>query len=216
MEQPRQSTLKRVNRHIRTRLISGMLLLIPVVVTILFIQFVVTGMASFLTPFVKRVPGISDQATMAVSTVLFVLLVYAVGVIAAHIMGRRLLGLGESVLLHIPVIRTIYAASKQVVDSFSLSNRSTFKSAVLVEFPRKGSRAIAFVMGASRDRQGVPVYRVFVPTAPNPTSGFLLILREDQMRQTAMPVEEALKMIVSGGVLGPDEFDLGPSDPDRQ
>jgi len=196
----------RIERHIRSRMLSGLFVLIPFGITVLVIRFLGSAVASFLRPFVKALLGPTRPGVeMAISVVAFLLLVYLVGLVAAHIAGRRLVAIGENIVMKIPIVKTIYAASKQMVETFSLSNRSSFQSVVYVGFPSPNVNAIGFVTGTSRAPDGRLRYRVFVPTAPNPTSGFLLIIDADKVTPTRLSVEDAIKLVISGGVLGPEK-----------
>jgi uncharacterized membrane protein len=143
---------------------------------------------------------------LAISLAIFVALVYLVGLITAHVAGRRLVAFAEQTLLRVPVVRAIYGATKQVVDALSLSNRGAFKSVVLVEFPRPGMWALAFATGTVRCSDGEVLCKVFIPTSPNPTTGFFELLPCRSVRWTLLTVEQGLKMILSGGVVSPDEI----------
>ena len=194
-----------------SHLLSGLLVLVPLWITVLVIKMVFTAMASVLQPVVQLAgKALPDYVVFLISVGVFVLLVYFVGVITAHVFGRRLVAFGEALILRIPVVRSIYGASKQVVDAISVSQSSAFKSVVLVEFPRPGMQAIGFVTGTVETEPGRRLQKVFVPTAPNPTTGFLVILPADQVRTTNLSVEAGLKMIVSGGVIAPDQIATAP------
>ncbi len=195
------------SRHIRNRFVSGVLVLVPIAITIFVLRLVFALLSGFLMPVLK--PFVGDFPAWAVyllAVASTLLLIYAMGSLTAFMIGRRLLNLAEQILLHVPLIKTIYSASKQVVNTFSASNRETFKETVIVEFPRTGSYAVGFITGTILNPAGAPLYRVFVPTTPNPTSGFLILLPPDQVMHTDMTVEDGVKMIVSGGVLAPPQY----------
>ncbi len=132
------------------------------------------------------------------------LFLYLVGLVTAFVVGRRLLTLGESIILRIPLIKSVYSLSKQVVDVFATSKSNAFRSVVVVEFPRPGLKAIGFVTGMMKDVDGKELTKVFVPTAPNPTTGFLELVPTEQVQATDMKVEDAFTMLVSGGVISPE------------
>ena len=197
-----------VGRHIRRRLISGVFVLVPIGITVFTLAFVYAATASFVAPFVRMALGllldehtIGDWVIQAVSFAIFVLLVYVIGLITTNILGKKLVALGETLILRIPVMKSIYSVSKQVVDAISSSNQGAFKSVVLVEFPRAGVKSLGFVTGTFDDNSGSRVYKVFVPTSPNPTTGFLLFVSAGEIHETGLSVEEAFKMLISGGVL---------------
>lgn len=195
------------NRHIRNRFVSGILVLVPVAITIFVLRLVFASLSGFLMPVLKPFVGdLPEGAVYLLAVASTLLLIYAMGALTAFMVGRRMLNLAEQIILQVPLVKTIYSASKQVVSTFSSSNRETFKETVIVEFPRTGSHAVGFITGTILDPSGAPLYRVFVPTTPNPTSGFLVLLPPDQVMHTDMSVEDGVKMIVSGGVLAPLQY----------
>jgi uncharacterized membrane protein len=144
--------------------------------------------------------------------VLAVLLLF-VGVLATNIFGRKLVRGWESFLKQVPVVKTIYQVLKAVVDTFSIHNREQFSRVVLVEFPRKGQYSIAFVTGITKGEiQRITPERlvnVYVPTTPNPTSGYFLFVPEPEIIPLTMSVEDGMKMVISGGMYTPASED-GP------
>ena len=209
------STLGNIGRHLRSRLVSGLFVLVPIGITVFTLNFVFRATASVVEPLVSfglgwflGVGQVSDTVIRAFSFVLFVILMYIVGVIATHILGVRFIALAEGLILRIPVIKSIYSVSKQMVDAISSTNRNAFKSVVLVEFPRPGVRTLGFVTGTVDDRAGGRMFKVFVPTAPNPTTGFLLFVAAAEIQETGMSVEEAFKMLISGGVISGDKLEI--------
>jgi len=197
----------RAGCHVRNRLVSGVLVLVPLAITLAVLSFIFNLLTGFMRPLLRGIlVGWPEYVLTAIALVVMVFVVYVVGIIAAHIIGRRFLSFGESLIMRVPVVKTIYAATKQVLDTFSRAGKANFKAVVLIDFPRAGSRGLAFVTGSMKDANGTPVYRVFVPTAPNPTSGFLVLLPPDQVRFTDISVEDGVKMLISGGVLSPETF----------
>jgi uncharacterized membrane protein len=119
------------------------------------------------------------------------------------VVGRRILGLGERLVLRLPFVKMIYSTSKQVVAAFQGQQRRAFKSVVFIEFPRPGMKAVGFVTGQVRLEDGTAWETVFVPTTPNPTTGFLQLVPAGTAVQTGYTVEEGVKMIMSLGALTP-------------
>ncbi|NLN16085.1 MAG: DUF502 domain-containing protein [Firmicutes bacterium] len=157
------------------------------------------GLAVFLVG--RRVPGLG--------ALLSLLLVLGVGVIGANVLGRRMIEFGESLLLRLPLVRTVYTSIKQLLMGFVLDNKDAFQQVVLVEYPRPGMYSLAFVT-----RQGAPwyqgegseeLYSIFIPTTPNPTSGYMLLVPREQVEFVDLSVEDALKMIISGGLISPNK-----------
>lgn len=194
-------------RYVRTRLISGFLVLVPLWITYFVAKTLFGGMGSVLQPLFRLLPWeLSPAVTWFLSVMAFLFCVFLAGVVTSRVIGRRLLGWGESMILRVPVIKSIYGAAKQVIDAISLPGKSSFQSVALVEFPRAGMYALGFVTGEMRDEHGEVWARVFVPTSPNPTSGFLQLVRSKEIRTLDMTVESAVKVIVSGGFIAPDTF----------
>jgi len=198
---------KKVEHHFRGRIVAGLFVIVPLWITFLVLKMLFHAMASFLIPLIDALPlpiKLNDTVLAVISVCAFILLVYVVGVISAYVIGRKLVSFGESLIMKIPVVKSIYSAARQVVDAFSMSNKDAFKSVVFVEFPRPGLRVIGFVTGTFTDETGKRFYKVFVPTVPNPTTGFLELLTDSDIEVTNMSVEVGMKMLVSGGVLSPD------------
>jgi len=135
-----------------------------------------------------------------------IILVYLVGILASNFGTRRLVDYGQSLLGRIPIVRPIYSSIKQIVDSFSAPGKAGFKRVVVAEFPMKGTRTIGFVTNESLDKAGNRLLYIFIPTAPNPTSGFLQIVKEENVIQVDTSVNDALKMVVSAGKVLPKEI----------
>jgi uncharacterized membrane protein len=199
------------SKHLRARLISGILVLIPLGITLFILNILLASLTSFVRPLLSPFVGeIHKYAVTLIALGITTLIIYFTGLITNHLIGRRMIHLGERLLMKMPIIKSVYSASKQVVDTFSSSTKAAFKAVALVEFPRKGSLAIGFVTGSMTNPEGQLVYRVFIATTPNPTTGFLLFIPADEVQFTDISVEDAVKMIVSGGVLSPDSYQKRP------
>jgi uncharacterized membrane protein len=183
---------------------SGLVVLIPLVVTIAVIRFAFNFTSGILLPFVD--PALAAwpaAARAALSLAILLTVVYALGVIATQAVGRRVLALGEGLVLKVPFVKVIYSASKQVVATFQGQKSQAFKSVVFVEFPHQGMRAIGFVTSRIEREDGSLWNLVFVPTTPNPTTGFLQLVPVDKVTPADMSVEDGVKMVMSLGVLPP-------------
>ncbi len=203
---------KRTLARLRNRMASGLVVLVPVVVTVLVLRLLLSVMAGILLPVID--PTVASWPPIwreALSLAALVVVVYVLGEVATHVVGRRVLGVGDAILLRVPLVKVVYSASKQVVAAFRRPAARAFKSVVLIEFPRQGMRSVAFVTGKLTGSGGETWYTVFVPTTPNPTSGFLQIVRESEIIRTDYTVEEAVKMIMSLGVLVPDRVSSVPT-----
>lgn len=186
--------------------IAGLLIWLPLAVTIWVIRFIVSSMDGVLPEWM--IPDVVERYHIpGVGLVAAVLLVFLTGVLAANIIGERLLVWWELLLARIPIVRTIYSSVKQVSDTVLSPNGQAFRQAVLVQYPRQGAWTIAFLTGVPG--RGVAEHlpgehvSVYVPTTPNPTSGFFLLLPRSEVIALDMSVDAALKYIVSMGVVAP-------------
>jgi uncharacterized membrane protein len=197
--------------HLRSRFISGILVLIPLAITLFILNVILASLTAFVRPLLRPFVGeISEYAVTLIALVVTTLIIYFTGLVANYVIGRRLIRIGERLLMKMPIIKSVYSASKQVVDTFSSTTKAAFKAVALVEFPRKGCLALGFVTGSMTNPDGQLMYRIFLATTPNPTTGFLLILPAEEVQFTDITVEEGVKMIVSGGVLSPESYQRRP------
>jgi uncharacterized membrane protein len=190
-------------------LIAGLLVWVPLGITIWVLHFLLTSLDQVLVVLPeslqpRRLLGYDIPGFGVV--VAFVILL-ATGIIAANFFGQRLIGAWESVLGRIPFVKSIYSSVKQVSDTLLSSKGNAFRKALLVEFPRPGSWTIAFQTGTPAAAVA-PVLTgdhvsLYVPTTPNPTGGYFLMLPRSEVRELDMTVDEALKYIISMGVVAP-------------
>ena len=210
---PKRRKKKTFKAIVRRRIMSGLLVVVPVGLTIFILRFLYQLTAGQLTPMMRPLfRTLPDYVVPAASIVLLLLVTYAVGIVARVFIGRKLIAFMELVLENIPLVKTVYGASKQVVQTLSLQDdASQFKSIVIVDFPRKGMKTFAFVTGkiVFRDEETGEMrshYRVFVPTTPNPTSGYLEFVPVDEVEPCGISTEDAVKSIISAGLVMPEEI----------
>ena len=204
-------------KNIRRYLVAGILVWVPLAVTYLLIKFAVGIMDQTLrwiprdyqpeillqqlfgTELPIRIPGLGVILTIAV--------LLLTGVLAANFVGRAFVGGWESLLERIPIVRSIYSAAKNFAEIVFSDSSQSFKNVLLIEYPRKGLYSLAFQtateLGEVQGRTGLDVVSCFVPTTPNPTSGFIIIVPREDITVLDMDVDEALKMIISLGVVVP-------------
>jgi uncharacterized membrane protein len=197
--------VRNILKKFRKYFISGILILLPVMITISLILWIFEVVDNlFVTRIIYATTGIDIPGLGLVVTLLVIL---AVGALGTNIIGRRIIAFGENILDRIPLVNTIYKTLKQIVDSFGSRNKNAFQRPVLLEYPRKGIWAIAFVTGETegevQQKTSDQVINVFLPTTPNPTSGFLLMIPKQDTIPLEMSVEDAVKMIISAGVVTP-------------
>ena len=140
--------------------------------------------------------------------ILTVLLIYILGFLVTNFLGRKIFNLGGRIVKKVPIVNMIYTTLKQIPDTFTKGSTDAFEGAVYIQYPRQGLWTMAFISGESKTKDGVPYYHLFVPTTPNPTSGFFLMIPQADTVATGMSVEDGLKTIISGGLLAPDENPL--------
>lgn len=194
---------------IKKYLIAGLLVWAPVWVTYLVINFLLTTFDQVIvllpknyqpdTLFGVHVPGLG--------LIIILLLIFFTGMLVSNFLGDYLIKLWEKLLARIPLVRTVYSGVKQILNTVFSSNEVAFRKVVLIEYPRQGIWTIAFQTGSANkevnSKSGEELISVYVPTTPNPTSGFLLFVAANKVVELDMSVDEALKMVISLGVITP-------------
>ncbi|MBC8549660.1 MAG: DUF502 domain-containing protein [Candidatus Brocadiales bacterium] len=206
----------------RRKLIAGLLVVFPVFITFFVIKFLFTMIGGILSPVVIRAVGffgfspkskIDEFIITSVAFVLTFVALYSIGVIATNFLGKFIINFFESILHNVPIIKNIYTSSKKLIEIISLPSTQSFKRVVIVEYPRVGMKAFAFVTGGIKTEDGTELTSLFIPTTPNPTSGFLIYLPEEDISETNLNIEEGMKLIVSGGILVPDRMEVYTNEP---
>lgn len=184
--------------------ITGILATLPLAATIFVLNWLFNIADDFAGDFVALFTGYRIKGLGVLATIL---LVFLVGLFTTNVLGRTLLGYGDAFISRMPVAGVIYRTVKQILEAFAGDERNAFQRVVMLEYPRKGIYALAFVTGTSKgevqDKTAEKVVNVFLPTTPNPTSGFLLLVPEKELITLDMSVEDGIKMIISGGVITP-------------
>ena len=202
---------------LRSYFVAGILFFAPLGITIWAIASIIVWLDNLLLPKVLRLlfPGVEELPKLPFVGAIFTLLVILLfGVVARHLFGRELVRIGERLLSRVPVARNIYAGVKQLLDAIFVAGSPTnFRRVVLVEYPRRGVYALAFTTGPSRgpfEALGVEdLVNVFVPTTPNPTSGFYLLVPESDLTPLDLTVEQAFKLVMSAGLVAPEDSPPG-------
>ena len=140
--------------------------------------------------------------------ILTIILIYLLGIIVTNFLGRKIFDIGESIVKRVPIVSMIYTTLKQITDTFTKGTTDAFEGVVYIQYPRQGLWTMAFISGESKNKDGIPFFHIFVPTTPNPTSGFFLLIPQADAISTGMTVEEGLKTIISGGLLAPSKNPL--------
>lgn len=191
-------------RFLRRHFLTGLVVLAPTVITGYLVWWVFTKVDNLIEPLQRRY-AIIDIPGLGFAIVLLLILI--TGFLAGNLIGRRVIGIGESILNRLPFVRRIYSAVKEVSSVLLSEQNTAFQRVVLIRYPHRDAFALAFVTGEGIDYfnglVGEDLVNVFIPTTPNPTSGFLLMLPKHDVIDLDMPVEEAMKMVISGGAFAP-------------
>lgn len=194
----------------RRYLSAGLLVWVPLGVTIFIIRFLVEAMDGFLSllPPALRPDTLLHVHVPGLGLIVMFIVVLLTGMAVANLFGRKLVALGEALLARIPLVRGIYSGVKQLMETLFSGKGESFRKVVLLQYPRAGVWTVAFLTGEGRGEAqrlaGKDTVNVYVPTTPNPTSGFFLIVPRKDVIELDMSVDDGLKMILSVGVIVPD------------
>jgi uncharacterized membrane protein len=209
---------KEMTHGIQARLLAGVLILMPFGVALLVIVWLFRWFTGLMKPLVNAILAVLGRYSPAVAvpqvyvtvfiwlstTIILLLLLYLLGVVGQFVIGKKVVAASEVLVLRIPLVSTIYTATKQVIKALSIPDSKAFKSVVLVEFPRAGFQAVGYLTGNIKTPDGREFSKVFIPTTPNPTTGFFELVPPNEVVETNLTIEEAFKMIISGGMVSPD------------
>jgi uncharacterized membrane protein len=196
MKRSERISASRVGRKLRAQFGAGILVVVPIIIAILILVWLFNYIDNIAQPVARSLLG---RTIPGLGFGIMVVLVYLTGLVATSLIGKRLIGYGQSLLARVPMFRYIYTSIRQIMEAFATPRESGFLQVVLVEFPKQGMRAIGFVTSESLVESGEKVLNVFIPTSPNPTSGYLEIVRERDVIRTNISIDDALKMVLSGG-----------------
>ncbi len=191
--------------HIKKYIFRGLLAVVPIFLTYLALKLLYTAIDQRAVGLVDRFFGFTFPG---LGILLVLVALYILGLLASNVVGKRLFGLLGRITNHIPLIKTTYKVGQQLGATLSLPERQVFKKAVLVEYLKPGMWTIGFVTGEVVDRKSNDerLLKVYIPTPPNPTSGTMVVVRETQTRDPGWTIDEALRAVLSGGILGPEEL----------
>lgn len=198
--------MKNLFRHIRTYILRGLLAIIPLALCFFAVRLLYVSIDQRVVGMVERIIGWTFPG---LGILLVLLVLYLLGLVASNVMGRQIFASIEWITNRIPLIKTTYQVGKQLSTTLSLPEREVFKRAVLVEYLKPGIWTIGFVTGTIIDTKdpGEKLLKVFVPTPPNPASGTMVVVKESQIRDPGWTIDEALKAVLSGGIIGPNEIE---------
>jgi uncharacterized membrane protein len=191
---------KSFGKTLGAQFMTGLLAILPLAISIWILVWLFNTVDDILQPVIfriweKNLPGVGFGVT--------IILIFLIGIFARNVIGHRIIRWGDSMLNKVPVFRLLYRSLRQITTSFSITDNTGFMQVVLVDFPYKGMKAVAFITNEIIHPDGSKSFSVLIPTAPNPTTGFLEILKEQDITRTKITVDEAVKMIISAGRVMP-------------
>ena len=197
--------MKNLIAHIKKYILRGLLAVVPLFLTYLAVKLLYTTIDQRAVGIVGRFFGFKFPG---LGILLVLVALYVLGLLASNVVGRKLFGLLGRITNHIPLIKTTYKVGQQLGATLSLPEKQVFKKAVLVEYLKPGMWTIGFVTGEVWDRKNKDerLLKVYIPTPPNPTSGTMVVVRESQTRDPGWTIDEALRAVLSGGIIGPEEL----------
>jgi uncharacterized membrane protein len=207
---------KKILKHLRAKIFTGILVILPLGITFFILKFVFNTLDGILDPLMPRLTVYlfnREYLIPGLGIIGFFLLLYLIGVIATNVLGRKLVNWADRLFTNIPVVKNIYLSSKQLTDAFSASRKGAFRQAVFVEFPQEGNYVIGFVTNELTDLERQTKVTVFVPTAFVPPQGFLLFLPKEKILPSQLTIEEAIKAIMSVGIVTPHTLSVPLSSP---
>ena len=192
-------------RIIRTRFVSGLLVVIPLILTFVLLRALVESIDGLLRPLVIKILGHGyDFPFIGVGVTLAIIIL--AGIFTTNVLGGRLVKLWEMMIYRIPIVRFVYGSVKQLIQALTVPQNKSFKSVVMVEYPRKGAYALGFLVNeleSNQTERGSKLLSVFIPSTPTPISGFVILFPEEEVVHLSMTIEEGIKFFVSGSIISP-------------
>jgi len=195
--------ISKIYRKFKGYFLSGLLLVVPLVITIIVIKAIFTFLDNLLLPYLQpslgawiRIPGVGILIT--------ILAIFLVGILVTNFVGRKFVNAGEYFLLKIPIAKSIYGSVKQILQTFSYSDNETQKKVVMVKYPRDGIWSVGLINGEIlHPETNEKLYNILVVASINPTSGFFIMVPPSDVIEIDISIEDAMKWIVSGGIITP-------------
>jgi uncharacterized membrane protein len=207
--------MKKINHYLKSTFLAGIFTALPIIITYFFLSFILKRISGFLIPYLEFLSEkfyfpLSETEKFLLSLSFLIIIIFFIGVFAKIYIGKKTIDFFEKLLSKIPIIRSIYSAIRQIIDAFQLSSGNSFKKVVLVEYPKSGVYSVGFVTKETSNYFNEKIKEkcsnVFIPTTPNPTSGFILIIPNKDIIELDLTVEEGAKFIISAGLLSPEKI----------
>jgi len=205
--------IAKIKARVKTLFLSGLLFIIPAGFTLFVLTFLVNKLDLLFTPLLDRIfryfgfPHFIGAPLPGLGFLLGLATIFLVGLLTRNFIGKKFVVLGEKIVEKIPFVSSLYNGAKQVIEAVASSKTGAFRRVVLLEYPRRGTYCIGLITcedrGEIQEKTNQDVLNVFIPTTPNPTSGYLLFVPRDQLIYLDMSVEQGIKMVISGGIVAP-------------
>ncbi len=198
--------MSRLSSIMKKQFVTGLVMLLPIGLTLIIIFALFKLVGKFSSPFLERVELLRELPEAVISVLSFLItlfIIWVIGIFATNVMGKRLVHWFENILLKMPFVARIYQSIRQIIQTVMLS-RKAFHQVVMIEYPRKGIYTLAFVTNRFQWKER-KMLSLFIPTTPNPTSGWFVVIPEEEAVSLKMSVEEGMKLIISGGIITPSE-----------
>lgn len=186
----------------KRKFIAGLFVTIPILITILVIERFFTFIDTLLEPLLKKILGFRIPGLGFLTAII---VVFLIGIISTNVFGKKLIQLADRIFLKIPLFRSLYTAIKQIMDAFSPESKGAFKKFVIVEYPRQGTYSFGFLTKECRIEEGRVLKAVYIPTN-NLYLGEIVLFKEEDIIYTDIPIEEGVRIILSGGIATPPEI----------
>ena len=196
-------------KAIERQFFAGLAVLLPIGLTLYIVWTLFNFVSKSVAPLLIRIPLLQEMPVVAIRVIAFLItfvIIWIIGMVATNIVGRKILKLPEVLLLKAPVVNRIYQTIRQIIQTIIVS-KTALRQVVLVEYPRKGVYTIAFVTNVYEEKEKRNV-SLFIPTTPNPTSGFFVIVPEEEVIPLKITSEEAMKLVVSAGIITPQDYSI--------
>jgi uncharacterized membrane protein len=193
----------RWSKKIRDHFVAGLIVVVPLAASVLILIWVFTSIDRILQPVIKAIAG---HEITGVGFAVAIVLIWVVGVVTRNFIGKRLMRYGNYIMMRIPVLRSLYSGIRQIMETVVTPDKPSFLQVVLVEFPRKDIWALGFITREVTAESGEKFLNVLIPHSPTPWSGSFEIVREKDIIRTQIAIDDAVKMIVSGGMTTPKSY----------
>jgi uncharacterized membrane protein len=216
MNDKKHSAGARILHSIRRNIIAGLLFLLPIAITYLVLKFLFNTFDGVVQPAIEPLfnqirPGLGQKIPPGAGIIILVVFVYLIGLLGSNILGKWIGKRVQYLFLRVPLVGIIYSTTKQLIGSFSGEGTTGFKRVVMIEYPKTDCWTIGFLTNFLTDESNKNMALVYIPTSPTPNSGWVAIVPIENVYDTDLPVQEALRMVLSGGTVSPKQLKKRPA-----